>query len=71
MLHILEWLVYFAKCTKWHIKNESNKDWMERQHLQGTLWEKKRAETEKQPSKRILTKRALRGNFHAFLFYFL
>lgn len=41
MLHILEWLVYFAKGTKWHIKNESKKDWMDRQHLQGTLWEKK------------------------------
>ena len=41
MLHILEWLVYFAKGTKWHIKNESKKDWMDRQHLQGTLREKK------------------------------
>lgn len=56
MPHILEWLVYFAKCTKWHIKNESNKDWMDRQHLQRTLRGKKRTETEKQPSKWILTK---------------
>lgn len=50
MLHILEWLVYFSKCTKWHIKNESIKDWMERQHLQGTLWAKKKREQKQKNS---------------------
>lgn len=50
MLHILEWLVYFAKCTKWHIKNESKKDWMDRQHLQGTLQEKKKREQKQKNS---------------------
>lgn len=72
MHQILEWLVYFAECTNWHIKNESSEGWLDRQSLQEILWEKQRAETlRNQPSKLILTNGALGGEFHAFLFCLL
>lgn len=46
MRHILEWPVYFAKCTNCHIKNESIKDRMDWQSLQDILWEKQQKHKE-------------------------
>ena len=46
MRHILEWLVYFAKCSNCHIKNESSKDRMGWQSLQEILWEKQQKHKE-------------------------